>query len=197
MTLALFDFDGTITNKDSLVDFIQFSIGKPKYYLGLLYLSPMLFLYKLKVIPNYVAKQKLLKYFFKNWLITDFTQTTEFYSLHKLNAIIRPEALKKIQWHQEQGHTIVIVSASIQEWLKPWCNTHNLDLLSTELEVIGDKISGNFSTKNCYGIEKVKRVQQKYNLNQYSTIYAYGDSAGDKELLEIAQHKFYKPFRLN
>ncbi len=56
-------------------------------------------------------------------------------------------------------------------------------------------VTGKFSTKNCYGIEKANRVQEVYNFDDYDHIYAYGDSRGDKELLELADESFYKPFR--
>ena len=56
-------------------------------------------------------------------------------------------------------------------------------------------ITGNFITKNCYGQEKVNRIKESYDLSKYDLIYAYGDSRGDKEMLELANNSFYKPFR--
>ena len=57
MILALFDFDGTITTDDSLIKFIRFVVGDIKTLWGMILLSPMLITYKLKLIPNYKAKQ--------------------------------------------------------------------------------------------------------------------------------------------
>ena len=65
MKIALFDFDGTITKEDSLIKFISFAVGEIKMLIGMVYLSPMLVGYKLKIIPNYKAKQYLFSYFFK------------------------------------------------------------------------------------------------------------------------------------
>ena len=67
MNLALFDFDGTLTSKDSLPDFIQYAVGKPTYYFGLLLLSPVLFSYLIGIIRNDVAKKKLIGRYFKGW----------------------------------------------------------------------------------------------------------------------------------
>lgn len=195
MNLALFDFDGTITNKDSLVDFIQYAVGKPKYYLGLLIQSPMLIAYKLKLLSNSRAKEKLLSHFFKGWSIDDFTKQANTYSNTVLPKIVRTQALEEIKAHQEKGHHIIIVSASIECWLQAWCLHHSIELLSTRLEVKDNIITGKFSTPNCFGIEKVNRVKEKHDLSQYQHIYAYGDSSGDKELLELAHECFYKPFR--
>jgi HAD superfamily hydrolase (TIGR01490 family) len=193
--LALFDFDGTITTDDSLIKFIRFVIGDIKFVAGMAVLSPMLTAYKLKLIPNYKAKQYMLSYFFKGISEEKFVKVANEYSLKHIDTILRPKAMKKITWHKEQRHKVVIVSASIECWLKPWCDKNNLALIATKIEVKDNIITGKFSTKNCYGIEKANRVQEQYNLNDYDHIYAYGDSRGDKELLELADESFYKPFR--
>lgn len=194
MIIAFFDLDGTITKKDTLVEFIKFAIGRNQYYKGLITLSPMLLLYKLKIIPNHIAKEKLISHFFKGWDKIKFQNIADNYSIEKMDEIIRPKAIERIKHHKEQGHKVVIVSASTECWLKGWCNKNNLELISTKLEFNNNKLTGKFSNKNCYGIEKVNRILEIYNLNDYETIYAYGDSRGDKELLDIANKKYYKYF---
>jgi HAD superfamily hydrolase (TIGR01490 family) len=193
--IAFFDFDGTITTDDSLIKFIRFVIGDAKFVAGMAVLSPMLTAYKLKLIPNYKAKQYMLSYFFKGMSEEKFMQVANEYSLKHIDTILRPKAMEKIAWHKEQGHKIVIVSASIECWLKPWCDKNNLDLIATKLQIKDGIVTGKFLTQNCYGIEKANRVQEQYNLDDYDHIYAYGDSRGDKELLELADESFYKPFR--
>ena len=94
------------------------------------------------------------------------------YSLGHIDSILRPQAMKQIAWHKEQGHKIVVVSASIACWLKPWCDKNNLDLIATKLEIKDGIVSGKFLSKNCYGIEKANRVQKQYNLSDYDNIYA-------------------------
>jgi len=195
MILALFDFDGTITTKDSLVDFIQYAVGKPTYYKGLFFLSPMLTAYALKLIPNYIAKEKLLAYFFKGWDAVKFNQLAKQYSLEEVEKTIRPQATEKMAWHKEQGHKIIIVSASMENWLKAWCDRAGFELVSTKLEVKGSMLTGKFLTKNCYGLEKVVRVEAEYDLSKFDFVYAYGDSRGDRELLALGDKSFYKPFR--
>jgi HAD superfamily hydrolase (TIGR01490 family) len=193
--IAFFDFDGTISTKDSLADFIQYAVGKVNYYAGLLVLSPMLIAYTLKFIPNDIAKEKLLGHFFKGWNAKQFQMLAERYSLEQIDEIIRPKAIEKIRWHQNQGHQVVIVSASMDYWLRPWCGKNDLGLIATRLEVKDNKLTGRFATKNCYGLEKANRVNDVFELSLYEHIYAYGDSDGDKELLALADESFYKPFR--
>lgn len=195
MNIAFFDFDGTITTDDSLLKFIRFVVGDVKFLAGLAFLSPMLVVYKLKLIPNYRAKQMMLSYFFKGMQAQKFFNVTNEYSLNHIHKILRPQAMEKIKWHQEKGDRIVVVSASLDCWLRPWCEENNLELIATKLEIKDDRVSGKLLTKNCYGIEKTNRIQQNYSLKDYGIIYAYGDSRGDKEMLAIADEAHYKPFR--
>ena len=103
--------------------------------------------------------------------------------------------MEKIAWHNEQGYKVVVVSASIERWLKPWCDKNDLDMIATKIEVKDGIVTGKLLSKNCHGIEKANRVKEAYNLSDYDYIYAYGDSRGDKELLTLADERFYKPFR--
>ena len=195
MTLALFDFDGTITTDDSLLKFIRFVVGDRRFLLGLVVLSPMLVLYKLKLIPNYKAKQYMLSWFFKGMSKEAFLKVANEYSLVHIDKILRPKAIEKINWHKNQGHKVVVVSASIEFWLRPWCEKNGLELIATKLEIKDDIVTGKLLTKNCYGVEKVNRIKEIYNLKDFEYIYSYGDSSGDKQMLELAHEKFYKPFR--
>ena len=197
MILAFFDFDGTITTDDSLIKFIRFVVGDVKTAWGMILLSPMLITYKLKFIPNYKAKQWMLSYFFKGMDEQQFLKVAKEYSLKHIDTILRPKAMEKIAWHKEQGHKVVVVSASIECWLKPWCDINGLDMIATKLEIKDGMLTGKFLTKNCYGIEKANRVKEAYNLSNYDYIYAYGDSRGDRELYALADESFYKPFRDN
>jgi HAD superfamily hydrolase (TIGR01490 family) len=194
MILCLFDFDGTITKADSFLEFIRFAAGDRKAALGLLMLSPILTAYKLRLIANHKAKQHVLAYFFKGMAEREFKSIAKEYSLNHIDTICRPTAMNKIAWHQEKGHKVVVVSASVECWLKPWCDRNKIDTLATKIEYNNGIVTGKLSTKNCYGNEKVNRVKAAYNLIDYEHIYAYGDSRGDKELLNLAHIKNYRVF---
>lgn len=194
-TLVLFDFDGTITKNDSFIKFIRFVVGDAKFAYGIALLIPVLIAYRFKLIPNYKAKQITFSYFFKGMSKEFFLQMANEYSLEHIDTIVRSQAIQKIQYHKDQGHKIVIVSASIESWLKPWCSEHNLDLIATKIEISDGVLTGKFITKNCYGIQKLYRIKEIYELEDYDYIYSYGDSCGDMEMLGIADSSFYKPFR--
>ncbi len=194
MKLALFDFDGTITTHDSYREFLLFSFGKMRFITGILRVSPWLLAYLLRLVSNQTAKEKVTEVFFAGMSRSDFDKHASAFVKQKLNSMIRPAAMKKILWHMQQKHRIIVVSASFSDFLKFWCEQHQLELISTNLEENGGVLTGRFATPNCYGPEKVKRLKEHLQLDQYETIYAYGDSRGDREMLEIAHEKGFRVF---
>ena len=150
--------------------------------------------YTLGFIPNWKAKQKVFAYFYKGWEKGRFEAAGE-YARKKLSTIMRPVALQRVEWHKDQGHRIVIVSASFEDYLKPWCDAQGLDLLATQVEIKEGRLTGEFASGNCYGEEKLDRLKRAYNLSDFEFIYAYGDSKGDKVLAKIADEFHFKPFR--
>ena len=195
MKLAIFDFDGTVTTRNSFADFIRQTHGIGRALWGLVVLSSVLVAYILRFIPNWQAKQKVFAHFYKGWEKERFEAAAGEYALEKLPAIVRPGAFQRVEWHKEQGHRIGIVSASFENYLKPWCETHGFDLLATRVEVKDDKLTGQFASKNCCGEEKVNRIKEAYRLDDFEFIYAYGDSRADKSLIKIADEFRYRPFR--
>lgn len=195
--LVLFDFDGTITTRDTLAEFMIHYHGKTKYYIGLGLLSPVLVLWAAKVLENWKAKQYFLSYYLKDKRADEFKAKCTSFVNDVLPSLIRPAALAEIEKHQKNGATVAVVSASAQDWVKPWCDKHDLLCLATKLEVRDNRITGKISGKNCHGAEKVCRIKETFTLSDYTEIIAYGDSSGDKEMLAIAHQKFYRPFREN
>ena len=194
-TLALFDFDGTVSHKDSMLCFIVYSAGRLRFFLGILMLFPVLVSYKIGLISNSRAKEKVFSHFFRGWEESQFNLIADQFSKEFLRTIIRKDALDKIIWHKKNNHEVVVFTASIENWLREWTNALELELIGTRLEVANSKITGIFSTKNCYGEEKVNRIREKYVLSNYSEIYAYGDSPGDKQMLELTPMSYYREFK--
>ena len=189
MRLVLFDFDGTLTTKDSLGEFIKFAVGKPTYYFKLALFSPIFFLYKTKLMDNSYAKELLFRLYFNNINEDEFRAVATEYGQTTINDILREEIYAKFLKHIEDGDKVLIISASMRCWLLPFANKHKVDLLSTELAFENKKFTGHFATKNCHGQEKLNRVQKHLNLDDYETITTYGDSSGDNEILAIADVK--------
>lgn len=193
--IALFDFDGTITKRDSLLDFLLFTFGYYKVLKMGVYFLPSFIKYKFKIISNDSAKEILFSQIFGGMSQIKFKQICDTYSTERIVKIVRKNALKKIIWHQKNNHKVIVISASIDDWIKPWANIYNIDdVIGTKVEVEKETLTGRFASKNCYGEQKVKRFVEKYGNFENYYIYAYGDSNGDKELLEIANKKSYRVF---
>lgn len=191
--IAAFDFDGTITTKDTLFDFIKFYHGRWSLWLGLLFLTPTLFLFKAKMISNERAKEKMLSFFFKGESYEIFLKECEAYKT-QIDTIINSKAKEKIAWHQQKGHKVVILSASIDLWILPWAKSLGIETISTQLDIKNNIVTGKLSSKNCHGQEKVNRLLAVYPKRDDYILYAYGDSKGDFELLAFADKPFYRCF---
>ena len=136
----------------------------------------------------------MLSWFFKGWPLNRFQALAEQYSRQQIDKILRQEAIEKLQWHQQQGDRIIVVSASMENWLKFWCDSHELELLATRLDAKANKLTGKFLTANCHGEEKARRIRELVDLGEYEKIYAYGDSGGDTAMLSLAHEAFYRQF---
>lgn len=192
--LALFDFDGTITRKDSFLAFIRFAKGNWRFYGGMAVLVPILLAYKARILANDKAKVWVLRFFFSGMPSTQFFEIGERFSLEKVPLMIRKESMAKIRWHLNQQHTVVVVSASAEAWVARWCDKMGMQLIATRLEVLEGKITGRLAGANCYGEEKVRRIQEVLNLASFDKVYAYGDTPGDKPMLALAHEQFYRCF---
>lgn len=184
--IAVFDFDGTITRKDTLLEFIRFSKGKWTFLKGFAIYSPLLIAYKLGLYPNWKVKQKIFAYFFKGMKYNDFCMYGDKFK-SVVNSILNEEQIKRLRNHINKGDSVYVISASIEEWVSPWCHAFGIEnVLGTKIEVLNGIVTGKFITKNCYGKEKVNRLLEKEPERETYYLYAYGDSAGDKEMLEFA-----------
>lgn len=195
--LVLFDFDGTITTQDSLKKFLLYYHSLPKVITGLIILSPILIGYLLKIVSNNIAKEILFQWYFKNELLEKFNATCHQFAKEEIQKILRTEALNLIQQHKANGDTIVVVTASPENWVSPWCLEINIQCIGTRLYVHSNRLTGKFEGENCYGPEKARRIKELYNLKEFSEIIAYGDSRGDKEMFELATTHYYKNFPTN
>lgn len=193
--IAFLDFDGTVTNKDSLLEFIKYCKGTPAFYLGFLLHAPILVAYKLNIISNHRAKEIMLKYFFGKMSIEQFNEYCVSFNREVMPSLIRPKALIEIDKLKQAGAEVVIVSASPEYWLNFWCSSMNLNCIATRLVTSDNKLTGKIDGKNCHGEEKVRRINEKYNLDTFSSVYCYGDTPGDKYMLSLGNYRFYKPFR--
>ncbi len=190
--LVLFDFDGTLTRTDTFFEFIRFHHGTARFIAGFIFLSPVLALFKVGLIKNGHAKQIVLRHFFSNTPAESFNRSCTAFATEIIPGLIRPAAQLALREETRKKSILVVVSASPENWVKPWCDLQQIQCIGTQLEVVDSKITGNIKGQNCFGQEKVNRIKEKFSLADFSMVAAYGDSSGDKQMLELAQEKHWR-----
>jgi HAD superfamily hydrolase (TIGR01490 family) len=181
--LFAFDFDGTLTTRDTLIAFIRYACGTPRFLLGFLLHAPLLVLMKLRLYSNGKAKQRLFSWFFRGMPIETFDALCQSFALSHRH-LLRPETVRLLQQALSEGSEVLVVSASIDNWVQPFFPA--VTVLGTQIEVIDGRLSGRFLTPNCYGQEKVRRILALHPDRSAYRLTAYGDNRGDRELLAFA-----------
>jgi HAD superfamily hydrolase (TIGR01490 family) len=193
--IAFFDFDGTITRGDTMLELIRYQKGSLSYFLGFILNLPVLVAYKFKIISNSAAKERVLRYFFAGIPSDKFQSRCDQFQREILADLIRPKAIQEIEKLKASHFEIVLVSASADLWIGNWAREYGIKLISTHLEIRDSKITGRLNGKNCHGEEKVYRIRSTYELNDYDEIYCYGDTKGDLPMLALGNISFFRPFR--
>jgi phosphatidylglycerophosphatase C len=106
---------------------------------------------------------------------------------------LRSDTTARLRWHRDQGHRILIVSASYEPYVQVVAAALGVEaVLATRLEVVDGVCTGRLEGRNCRGPEKTRRLAAWMDAaalrRDEVTVWAYGDSAGDRELLELADH---------
>jgi HAD superfamily hydrolase (TIGR01490 family) len=193
--LALFDFDGTITIKDSLDAFFRFISTKQTYLFKKYLLTlPYVILYRIGLISAEKAKIKRIRSFFAPYDFEYICKKAAEFSESYLPSIVKESAMNEIRVHLNSGHEVYIVSASLDILLKSWCEENKIGLITNTLQMSNNVCSGIFEQPDCNGEEKVARVRKQFDLSQYEVISAYGDTVNDLPMLSLATNKYYRHF---
>lgn len=194
-----FDFDGTLTTSDTLLEFIKYAKGRGRFLMVFLMYSPLLVMMKLHLYPNWKAKQQIFAHLFAGMRIEKFDALCRDFA-EESQHLLRPKGITLMHEALVAGAQVFIVSASIDNWVRPFFDIRNLkgvQVLGTQIEVEDGKLTGRFKSNNCYGKEKVHRIAEalkSFERSEYE-IEAFGDSRGDKEMLAFADKGHFKPFR--
>lgn len=185
--IAVFDFDGTLTSKDTLLDFIRYAVGSRRMMTGFLLFAPMIAFMKMRLIDNHKLKQRLFAYFFKDMPYRDFNELGMLYA-ERAAELLRRDTVTMLQRHLAAGDDVYVVSASIEEWVRPICMQLGVKMVigtKVETDSIGT-LTGRFASHNCYGPEKVNRFLTIEPDRASYHLTAYGDSGGDKQMFALS-----------
>ena len=153
----------------------------------------LLVLMKLRLYSNSRTKERLFAHCFRSMPVEQFNVHCHNFALQHA-ALLRPEGAAFVREVQRKGHLVMLVSASIDNWVQPFLP--DVKVAGTQVEVLNGRLTGRFTTPNCYGQEKVNRIQKLLTCPRTELhIIAFGDSRGDREMLNYADEAYYKPFR--
>jgi HAD superfamily hydrolase (TIGR01490 family) len=190
--LALFDFDGTITSTDTWTPFMRFAVSPGRLFVGRAVLAPVIVGYRLGAISASRGRQIATRVAFQGASAAVARRLGAEYAATVLPRTVRWSALDRIEAHRSRGDHVVIVSAALDLYLGPWCGGHRLDYICSTLEERQGRLTGRYLGRDCVGPEKVRRILERYDLSRYRRVHAYGDSGDDREMLDLAQTKYYR-----
>ena len=185
--LAAFDLDGTLTHRDTLLPFLHRAVGRGRTYRALLASSlPLARAAAFGGSHRDMAKAAVLRGVLAGAPLDGLTDAAEAFADHVVAHRLRPEVRDKVEWHRREGHELVLVSASPELYVTPIGRRLQFDtVLATRLEVADGRLTGRLLGPNCRGPEKVVRLRE-WRGDELALAYAYGDSAGDREMLDLA-----------
>ena len=186
--LAAFDLDGTLTHRDTLLPFLHRAVGRGRTYRALLASSlPLARAAAFGGPHRDVAKAAVLRGVLAGAPLDGLAEAAESFADHVVAQRLRPEVRERVDWHRTEGHELVLVSASPELYVTPIGRRLGFDtVLATRLEVGADgRLTGRLLGSNCRGPEKVMRLRE-WRGEGLALAYAYGDSSGDREMLDLA-----------
>ncbi|MFN0214557.1 MAG: HAD family hydrolase [Saprospiraceae bacterium] len=187
MNLHLCDFDGTLTKEDSFLRFLLYAVPMPRLLFGsILLIFRFLALFFSRKWSNEVAKAAVLSEFFKGKTTEEMEHWGLKFYQEIFPSLMRAELLETLRTACQKRETVVIVSASPDMWLRPFCREEGFELICTELAYESGKFTGKFSTPNCNGAEKARRILANYHLELFEKTIAYGNSKGDAAMFALA-----------
>lgn len=193
--IVAFDFDGTLTIRDSFTAFLKWRAGGGGWLLGLARLAPATAAYARHRDRGRIKAAAATE--FLRGVPRDILEVeAEAFAAEVWDRFMRPDALKVwAEWGRRGAHR-VIVTASPETTVAPFARRLGAEaLLGTPLVFDGqDRVTGAFAGPNCRGEEKVRRLRAVYG-DDVRLAAAYGDTSGDTEMLGIADEPGFRVFR--
>jgi phosphatidylglycerophosphatase C len=165
MNLALFDFDGTITFRDSFQPFLLYAATPSRKLFGTIALLPLLIGYKLGFVSATKTRQAVAGFAFRGLPLVDIERLGGAYARDVIPVTLRTKALDRIRWHKAQGDRVLIVSAALCVYLRAWCREMELEVICTEFETSDGMITGRYRMTNT-GRQMQSSTQQRRSLYQ-------------------------------
>ena len=196
--IVVFDFDGTITTRDTFALFLRYYAGTKNWTLNILKLLPIFTAYGLRIVDRNAVKAHVIRRFFKGASVNGLNESAARFARDVIPGLIRPLAQAELDRQKTNPESLYICSASISPYLNVWGKDQKIrHILATELEQDGLVYTGEIKGWNVWGDGKIRRIQAEFGSRSVRIREAYGDSRGDRELLHAADVSHWRPFRLS
>lgn len=192
MNLALFDFDGTLTERELFGEFLQTVVPRRRWLWGRVVLAPVVVAYRLGWISGVTARRLIVRVALRGLDAAQFAEAGALFAAAVVPKTLRAEMMARLGAHQAAGDRIVVVSGAFHAVLEPWCRAQGVELLCSALAVESTLLTGQYAGAQCVGEEKLRRIQAHLDLSAFECISAYGDTAEDLSMLSCAHRRHYR-----
>ncbi|MDR3510390.1 MAG: HAD-IB family hydrolase [Caulobacteraceae bacterium] len=193
--IVAFDFDGTLTTRDSYTAFLAWRAGPLAYAAGLARLAPAVVSYLMRPDRGRL-KAAATRQFLAGASRSEIEAEARRFAERHARTLFRPDAIRAWKRWQARNARLVIVTASPELTVAPFARGLGASaLIGTRLALDEtDRVTGDFIGENCRGHEKVRRLRELFG-EDVRLEAAYGDTDGDLEMLALAEEKGFKVFQ--
>lgn len=194
--LALFDFDGTLTDSESYGPFLRMALPPERLRAGRWRVAPWVVGYRIGMVSGVRVRARVAEVGLRGASAAEYREAGARFAREWIPAHLRPEAMARLDWHRDRGDTIAVVSGAFDAYLEPWCRAQGVVALCSSLEDDGDRLSGHYAGLQCVAAEKVRRARERFDFSTFARVHAYGDTREDRELLALADERWYRGQRM-
>jgi HAD superfamily hydrolase (TIGR01490 family) len=195
--VAVFDLDGTLTRRDTLFPFLRWVAGTRAFVLRLPLVALILGAMALGLVSRQRAKQMVFFLYLRGMHRAELGLRAESFARERMQGLLRPDAMARVEWHLAQGHRCVVATASPAIYVEQWARLVGFsDVIATQLEFDDrDCATGRIEGANCRGEEKLRRLEERLGELSLYELHGYGDSRADRAFLDRCTEGWYRPFR--
>lgn len=191
--LALFDFDGTLTTRETFPLFVRAATPRERLRGGRWRLAPTVLGYRLGLVSGLRVRAEVTRIALAGVPEADVLAAAAAFRREQLPGLLRPEALARLRAHRDRGDRVLVVSGNYESLLAPWCASEGIGCLASRVEVVQGRLTGAYAGPQCVLEEKARRVRAAIDLSAHGRIHAYGDTPEDRPMLLLADVAHYLP----
>jgi phosphatidylglycerophosphatase C len=194
--VAVYDFDGTITDRHTFWRFLKVLTGKYRFWFIVVTMIPWIFGIYYRGTSVMDAREVLIKRLLKGISEKHFKKVCEDFAKNEIPHWVKPEALASIQQHLASGSELLLISNSALHYLKPWATAVGIKtVFGSEFAVDAHGLlTGELNGTHCQGEEKLRCLKQHLGQLEDYELHVFGDSEGDLDMLAAADFAYYLTF---